>query len=51
MEPLVTLDQVGYMIDGQHILRDISFDIHEGQIISLIGYNGSGKSTLLQMML
>lgn len=51
MSALITLDQVSYAIDDQHIIRDISLDIHAGQIISLIGYNGSGKSTLLKLML
>lgn len=33
------------------VLSDISFDLAEGQIISLIGPNGSGKSTLLKTLM
>ena len=30
------------------VLRGVSFDVHRGNVVSVIGASGSGKSTLLR---
>jgi tungstate transport system ATP-binding protein len=35
---------------GRLVLRDVTFDVHEGEFFVLLGPNGSGKTTLLRIL-
>jgi NitT/TauT family transport system ATP-binding protein len=50
-EPLIVIDRVGKTYaNGTVALDEISFDVSEGQFVSLVGPSGCGKSTLLRMV-
>ncbi len=35
---------------GRLVLKDVTFDVHEGEFFVLLGPNGSGKTTLLRIL-
>jgi polar amino acid transport system ATP-binding protein len=48
MTALLTLDQVSKSFGSNQVLRSVSLQVGEHQVVSLIGSSGSGKSTLLR---
>ncbi len=48
---LVKLENAGVNRSSKWLVRGISFEINQGQIVTLIGPNGSGKTTTAKMIL
>jgi ABC-2 type transport system ATP-binding protein len=47
---LLRVDGLAKEIGGADILKDISFEVYEREILGLIGPNGAGKTTLLECL-
>ncbi|MDJ0732768.1 MAG: amino acid ABC transporter ATP-binding protein [Nostocaceae cyanobacterium] len=47
-EPLVSLQNVHKSFGKLEVLKGISFDVNQGDVICIIGSSGSGKSTILR---
>lgn len=46
----VRAQNVSKSFNGITVLSEVSFDIHKGEIVALIGQNGSGKSTFIKVL-
>ena len=46
--PRIRVDNVHKRFGSLEVLRGVSFDVHPGSVVSVIGASGSGKSTLLR---
>ena len=46
-EPLLEVRQITKAFGGIRALNDVSFNVHRGEILGIIGPNGSGKTTVV----
>ena len=45
---MLKVEQINVYYGAIHAIKDISFEVNEGEIVTLIGANGAGKSTILK---
>ena len=47
-QPLLLMQNIYKSFDGLEVLKDISLQVRQGEVLGIIGPSGSGKSTLLR---
>lgn len=50
MKTILRVENLNVYYGAIHALKGINFEVHEGEIVSLIGANGAGKTTTLRAL-
>ncbi|MEY8389910.1 amino acid ABC transporter ATP-binding protein [Lachnospiraceae bacterium 45-W7] len=48
--PILEVEHIRKYFEHTEVLKDISFSLEQGQVVSIIGSSGSGKTTLLRCL-
>lgn len=49
-EAIVEIKNVGKTYGKKEVIKEISMEVFQGEIVALLGHNGAGKSTLIKML-
>ena len=50
-EPFLTVRGLEAWYDESHILHGVDFEVHRGEVVTLMGRNGAGKTTTLKSVM
>ena len=48
---ILEVENLSVELNGVEIIRNLSFRVREGEIVTILGPNGAGKTTLLKTLL
>ena len=51
LKPKLSVRNLNKSFDGKLVLKDLSFDLMEGEFLSILGPSGCGKTTLLRILI
>lgn len=47
---MLRVESVNYEVNKRHLLKDVTFNMHSGEMVAVLGANGAGKSTLMRLL-
>ncbi len=50
-EKVLSVNNLGVKLDGKEILKNVSFEVADGDVLAIVGPNGAGKSVLFRTLL
>ena len=51
LKPIVSVKDLRFSYPKREVLKGVDFELHPGEVVSLLGANGCGKSTLIRLIL
>src|SRR5579871_4245037 len=49
--PALSLSNINTLYGDSHVLHDVSFELHPGHLLALLGRNGAGKTTCMNTII